>query len=163
MHPSPSTPQALSDYQDSHSISWDLSSYSVSSGEDDEHSGYFHLIGDHILGAHETEQSILNRRINAYSEHRQEDKCNFLFCSSAADQLLRKIFPFFFKPPAISKVEEESCCKETVRHVHSSSPTSVVVQKSKLWAEFFTDYVNHPKCLDSPYRQGDRSHQCGET
>jgi hypothetical protein len=158
MYLSPPTPHALSDFQDSHSISWDLSSYSVSSAEDDESSNYFHLAGDRIIGMHEKERSSSDR------ENRQEDKCSFLFCSSAADQILRKFFPFLFKTSAISTTQIVACSgEETVRNVRSASPTSVIHKKGNMWAQMLTYPVNHLKNHNSLDRQRDVCCQCCET
>jgi hypothetical protein len=158
MYLSPPTPHALSDFQDSHSISWDLSSYSVSSAEDDESSTYFHLAGDRIIGVHEKEQS------SSHCENRQDDKCSFFFCSSAADQILRKIFPFLFISSAISTTQKVACSgEETVRHVRSASPTSVIQKKGNVWAQMLTYPVNHLKNHNSLDRQRDVCRQCCET
>jgi hypothetical protein len=150
------TQQAVNDFLDCHSMSWDLSSYSVSSAEDDEHSHYFHLVGDGIIGEHEKEQSSPSGR-----EHSQEDKCNFLFCLSTADQLIRKIFPFLFKPSAISSTQIAAHGKETVRNFRS--PTSVIEKKGNMWAQMLTHPVNHLKYHNSLDRQRDACHHCCET
>jgi hypothetical protein len=156
---SPSTPHTLSDGQDNASISWDLSSYSMSSNsEDDDQSAYFHLVGDHIAGAHEMEQSAsphpqthCDQEKKTSSECSEVDKCTACSFCSDAEWMLRKIFPFLFNRPAISRIEANSKCTETVRNA-PFSPTSVIFE-NKLWAQLFSTHIDRPTQLNSQDRQ----------
>jgi hypothetical protein len=118
---SPSLTKTLtSDGQDSSNYgdSWDLSSYSMSSGEDDESHVYYDTFGNVAISPFKLEDThsvrfnpemhnfVQSQPGRTSSEKRRDDVCSSCSFLLNASKMIRQTFPFLFKESSVSMVQE---------------------------------------------------------